>query len=104
MHFFYLLEELSGYLTMESEKFELSGVVVDTGLLRCDVVLLVLWFLMFQTHCSPSKYQDPHTLQHCAHYRRPESPVENFQQQHPPLDIIPRQHISFHILTFTNAF
>jgi len=27
---------------MESERFELSGVVVDTDLLRCDVMLLVL--------------------------------------------------------------
>jgi len=61
---------------MEIERFELSGVVVDTGLLWCDVVLLVLWFVMFQTHCSPSKYQDPLTLQHCARSRRPESPVQ----------------------------
>jgi len=45
--FFDLLEELSGSLIMESERFELSGVVVDRGLLQCDVVLLVLWFLIF---------------------------------------------------------
>jgi len=62
---------------MESERFELSGVVVDTDLLRCDVVLLVLWFLMFHMHCSPSKYEDPLIPQHCAHSKRPESPVEN---------------------------
>jgi hypothetical protein len=75
---FYLLEELSGSLIMESERFEPSDVVVDRGLLQCDVVLLVLWFLIFQMNCSPSKYQDPLTLPHCAHSRRPDSPVENF--------------------------
>jgi hypothetical protein len=67
-----LLEELSGYLRMETVRFELSGTVEGSGLLGCDAVLLVKWFLMFQRHYIRSKHQKLLTLQCSEHPRRPE--------------------------------